>query len=94
MSPDPDKGLHANRPYSVPWKTHRPKNCMSRGDILSGSTPTAFGSEQPLQVAVDQNEATERPEDWYNRIQLVRVNRLPGRLGPDPIRPTSDLKSA
>lgn len=58
----PDKNLHANRPFSIPTDDG-PKNCFSRSDILTGKTPSAFGSSQSAGITTD-GESSKDPATW------------------------------
>lgn len=85
MPPQPELGLHANRIYSVPWISYGPKNCFSVTDILTGSTPSAFGSGQSMAVCMQPEEtslppgapegaaAATWPKKWHKPNRLIRV---------------------
>jgi hypothetical protein len=71
----PDKGLHANRAYSIPTDDG-PKNCYSRTDILTAKTPAAFGSGQSLEVCTNgesQKNPATWPKDWYKKGRVLKV---------------------
>jgi hypothetical protein len=72
---DSEKGLHANRPFSIPTDDG-PANCFSRSDILTGETPAAFGSDQSLKVCSDgesPDDFTTWPKRWYARGRVLRM---------------------
>lgn len=77
MPAQPDKDLHANRRFSVPVSgSGGPKNCFSRGDILTGKTPAAFGSDQSMQICIDgESNPTELPRRWLQAGRVLRVPR-------------------
>ena len=71
----PSLGLHRNRALSIPTSGGLP-NAFSRTDILDGTTPAAWGSDQSAGIAVDGQSTTDPDtwtKNWYAKGRVLRV---------------------